>query len=634
MDLLELVTNAATSGTSNSSAAANDRPSSSLASIPAGITAHQQPLVLGLHRSDYMIDEGSASDSASKGGRLLQIELNTISSSFGCLSSRISEMHDWLARRLQDDPATPTAAAYFRSCADTVAAGASGAASMNAGIVSSDNATSSFTPVFTAGQPLVSQSRDGLSAGIAAAHAAYIASQREYTGNNKYSSSTSAASTAPAAAHDHQQHHGQQQHGRWYLPVVAFIVQAGERNIQDQKQLEDTLFNTHGIRSIRITLAQIGAAARVREDDGALVVPVRLPQHVQVDGKWLLQASTTAPSGAPADGAADEQPQQQQYYEISVAYYRSGYTPDDYPNLNPPINGRSDLEWAGRTIVECSRAVKCPSIAYHLAGTKKVQQELAGPGVLERFFNSGDADEMQQAALLRSCFAGLWSLDPADATASAAGDGDAGAVSALDGGGGTGAGSSGGAAAQASLNGSTSTTNSSTISHLSTAQAIADARMHPQRYVMKPQREGGGNNLYGGEIAAALSGAGNHDAATAAGTASQPPIDLAAYILMERIFPAISPSILVKQGVMSVGLPVVSELGVYGIFLGDGSTAAGAAAAGGQAGVNGGSSSVSSSSGVLVNAAAGHLLRTKGSGVDEGGVAAGFAVLDSPLLVC
>ena len=35
----------------------------------------------------------------------------------------------------------------------------------------------------------------------------------------------------------------------------------------------------------------------------------------------------------------------------------------------------------------------------------------------------------------------------------------------------------------------------------------------------------------------------------------------------------------------------------------------------------------------LINAVAGHLLRTKVEGVAEGGVAAGFAVLDSPLLV-
>ncbi|KAI8520214.1 hypothetical protein Bbelb_034710 [Branchiostoma belcheri] len=34
-----------------------------------------------------------------------------------------------------------------------------------------------------------------------------------------------------------------------------------------------------------------------------------------------------------------------------------------------------------------SRAIKCPCISYHLAGTKKVQQELAQPGVLEKFLD-------------------------------------------------------------------------------------------------------------------------------------------------------------------------------------------------------------------------------------------------------
>jgi glutathione synthase len=36
---------------------------------------------------------------------------------------------------------------------------------------------------------------------------------------------------------------------------------------------------------------------------------------------------------------------------------------------------------------------------------------------------------------------------------------------------------------------------------------------------------------------------------------------------------------------------------------------------------------------MLLNAQPGHLLRTKAATSDEGGVAAGFAVLDSPMLV-
>jgi hypothetical protein len=65
--------------------------------------------------------------------------------------------------------------------------------------------------------------------------------------------------------------------------------------------------------------------------------------------------------------------------EISVVYYRSvpvhhlilliaslnraGYTPADYPTAH---------EWNARLLIEQSFAIKCPDIAYHLAGTKKV----------------------------------------------------------------------------------------------------------------------------------------------------------------------------------------------------------------------------------------------------------------------
>ena len=38
-------------------------------------------------------------------------------------------------------------------------------------------------------------------------------------------------------------------------------------------------------------------------------------------------------------------------------------------------------------MIERSLAIKSPSIQYHLAGTKKVQQALASPGTLERYQN-------------------------------------------------------------------------------------------------------------------------------------------------------------------------------------------------------------------------------------------------------
>ena len=59
-----------------------------------------------------------------------------------------------------------------------------------------------------------------------------------------------------------------------------------------------------------------------------------------------------------------------------------------------------------RMLLERSRAIKCPSAGYHLAGTKKVQQVLARPGVVERYVSDPDA-----ARRIRDTFAGQYSLD-------------------------------------------------------------------------------------------------------------------------------------------------------------------------------------------------------------------------------
>lgn len=97
--------------------------------------------------------------------------------------------------------------------------------------------------------------------------------------------------------------------------------------------------------------------------------------------------------------------------------------------------------------MERSVAIKCPSIHYHLAGTKKVQQALAVNGVLERFLT--DKDEIRR---VKDIFTGLYSLDKDEG-------GD---------------------------------------------EAVAMALKNPEGFVMKPQREGGGNNIYGADIVPAL----------------------------------------------------------------------------------------------------------------------------------
>ncbi|GFS06304.1 glutathione synthetase [Elysia marginata] len=214
--------------------------------------------------------------------------------------------------------------------------------------------------------------------------------------------------------------------------------------------------------------------------------------------------------------------------EVAVVYMRDGYDPDQYA---------SDKEWNGRLTIEMSAAIKCPCIQYQLMGSKKVQQELARPGVLEKFISSRHSIDM-----LRATFADLYSLDLGP-------EGD---------------------------------------------KAVEMAIVSPEKFVLKPQREGGGNNLYNTEIAKFLS---EHKSSK----------ERNAYILMERIFPWQQRNYLVKSGVPFVLSNVVSEIGVYGIYIG---TAAEE----------------------IENFECGHMMRTKISDTDEGGVVAGFAVLDTPFL--
>lgn len=74
---------------------------------------------------------------------------------------------------------------------------------------------------------------------------------------------------------------------------------------------------------------------------------------------------------------------------------------------------------------------------------------------------------------------------------------------------------------------------------------------------------------------------------------------------MQRIFPKLSTTAFYRRGQVELASSI-SELGIYGAFLGHGQD-----------------------SKPLLNSYCGYLLRTKGAAVDEGGVAAGYSVLNS-----
>ena len=123
------------------------------------------------------------------------------------------------------------------------------------------------------------------------------------------------------------------------------------------------------------------------------------------------------------------------------------------------------------------------------------------------------------------------------------------------------------------------------------------------KYVLKPQREGGGYNFYGKDLLAKL-----RENTSSDGGKLKLGDTLAEYILMQRLFPPQQRAILLRGGKVEGSGDSVSELGCYGCLV------------------------VDSDGKVLHNKYAGFLLRTKFSNVDEGGVASGFATLSSPFL--
>ncbi|XP_023259465.1 glutathione synthetase-like [Seriola lalandi dorsalis] len=175
----------------------------------------------------------------------------------------------------------------------------------------------------------------------------------------------------------------------------------------------------------------------------------------------------------------------------------------------------------------------------HLVGTKKVQQVLARPGVLERFF----PDQPQVVEQIRATFAGLYTLDMGP-------EGD---------------------------------------------QTVAMALANPDKFVLKPQREGGGNNYFGEDIVRVLQEVKGDERR-------------AAYILMDRIRPRIEQKILLKKGLPLKLTSICYEIGVYGAYVRHGQE-------------------------MVLSEVAGHTLRSKSAEYDDAGLTRGITTFDNPLII-
>jgi Eukaryotic glutathione synthase, ATP binding domain. len=87
--------------------------------------------------------------------------------------------------------------------------------------------------------------------------------------------------------------------------------------------------------------------------------------------------------------------------------------------------------------------------------------------------------------------------------------------------------------------------------------AAAMAVMKPECFVLKPQREGGGNNVYGKNVREVLQSMTN-------------PKEQTAWILMERIIPPVEKGYMIRPDGLEVPqmVDLVSELGIFGVVIG------------------------------------------------------------------
>lgn len=136
-------------------------------------------------------------------------------------------------------------------------------------------------------------------------------------------------------------------------------------------------------------------------------------------------------------------------------------------------------------------------------------------------------------------------------------------------------------------------------------KAIVQAIRQPNDYVIKPQKEGGGNNFYDDEAKDLLLKFISKD------TKAEERDSLRQYLIMTRITPPKVKTWMLKDSKL-VAMDSLSELGLYSSLFID--------------------TAKDKKDLIMKNENFGTLMRTKGSHSNEGGVNAGYAVIDTPIL--
>lgn len=190
--------------------------------------------------------------------------------------------------------------------------------------------------------------------------------------------------------------------------------------------------------------------------------------------------------------------------------------------------------WTIRKQIEQSRAIKCPTIRSQLSGCKIVQEYLTREKIVEKYL-----DDEQISSKIRSTFAQMFRFDDLEKR----------------------------------------------------NEILEILRSNPHDFVLKPQREGGGNNKYDDELLDLIE---NHREI------------LNNFIAMEKILPPRCRTSLIKPNDKHLlNVECINEIGIYGTIL----------------------TNIQTNEEYL-NEVTGYLVRTKTIDTNEGGVATGYSVLD------
>ena len=217
---------------------------------------------------------------------------------------------------------------------------------------------------------------------------------------------------------------------------------------------------------------------------------------------------------------------------ISMFYFRSAYSESDF---------QDEESWQGRELIELSTAIKVPDINTFLTTFKVFQYELSKSHVIKHYCDN----ELIINDILRF-FGGIYYIRDMNDEAK--------------------------------------------------KELFSKIKSDPTKYILKPMREGGGNNIYGDKLTQLIPEEGN-----------EPGDLLKISVIVDKIDSAVHESIVLRNEKISVQNSI-SEFSIYGIVL-------------------------SNENIFILNKSTSFLVRTKNKDEIEGGIMEGAGAVDLPCLV-